>query len=179
MHKDILSNQAFEIFFKEYYLSVYDYLFRCTGDESLAKDLAQTTFLRIYEHRDKIGKVDSAKAFLYTIARHLYWNYSKHEKVKTHYTEINPCDEIDDRNFLQEVTKTETIRILRNAVQQLPPRTREIISLNMEGKNNNEVAEILNISVNTVKTLKKSAYAILRDSLSKEYLIFLLFLIGD
>lgn len=40
---------------------------------------------------------------------------------------------------------------------------KKIILLNLQGKNNNEVAEELNISVNTVKSLKKSAYMTLRS----------------
>ncbi|WP_373733485.1 RNA polymerase sigma factor [Bacteroides heparinolyticus] len=179
MDRDILSDRAFEIFFREYYSSVFDFLYRYTGDENLSKDLAQTTFLRIYEQREKIVKVNSAKAFLYTIARHLYWNHSKHEKISMNYADQFSEDDIDDYNFLHEVTRDETIRILRYAIRQLPSRSREVILLNMEGKNNVEVAETLNISLNTVKSLKKTAYVVLRKILSKEYIALLICLLGD
>ena len=88
-------------------------------------------------------------------------------------------DGIDDCNFLHEVTRDETIRILRYAIRQLPSRSREIILLNMDGKNNVEVAETLNISLNTVKSLKKTAYVVLRKILSKEYITLLICLLGD
>ena len=65
------------------------------------------------------------------------------------------------------------------AIALLPPRTREIIRLNLEGMNNTEVAEELQISVNTVKDLKKSAYVVLRNLLSKNYFLILIFLLGD
>lgn len=83
---------------------------------------------------------------------------------------------MDDDNYLQEVTLRETIRILYAAIDRLPPQSQKIILLNLQGKNNNEVAEELNISVNTVKSLKKSAYMTLRKYVGKEYLWLLIFL---
>jgi RNA polymerase sigma-70 factor (ECF subfamily) len=70
------------------------------------------------------------------------------------------------------------LRILHQAIDTLPPQTRKIILLGLNGKNNNEIAEALNISVNTVKSLKKSAYTSLRGQL-KDPMLFLLFLLID
>ena len=50
--------------------------------------------------------------------------------------------------------------------------------LNLEGKTNAYVAEELGISGNTVKCLKKAAYETLREALSKNYFVILMFLLG-
>ena len=86
---------------------------------------------------------------------------------------------MDDYDFLQEVTRQETMRMLYVAIDQLPPQTRNVILLNLEGKTNPEVAEELGISVNTVKCLKKSAYETLRGTLSQNYFVILIFLLGE
>ena len=86
--------------------------------------------------------------------------------------------EAKDPDFLHEITYQETLRILHQAIDTLPPQTRKIILLGLNGKNNNEIAEALNISVNTVKSLKKSAYTSLRGQL-KDPMLFLLFLLID
>ena len=49
----------------------------------------------------------------------------------------------------------------------------------MEGNSNVEVGELLGVSINTVKTLKKNGYSALREMLSKEYLILLLILLEE
>ncbi|MFR1241668.1 MAG: LuxR C-terminal-related transcriptional regulator [Butyricimonas faecihominis] len=49
----------------------------------------------------------------------------------------------------------------------------------LDGKNNNEIAETLDISINTVKTLKKNAYKFLRESLGSRNLYILLFLLKN
>ena len=81
----IQTNKDFEVFFRENFPSVYAFMKRYTGDDELAADLAQETFIRVYERRDEIVSVDYGKAFLYTVARHLYWNHCKHQRAKENY----------------------------------------------------------------------------------------------
>ena len=169
----IQTNKDFEVFFRENFPSVYAFMKRYTGDDELAADLAQETFIRVYERRDEIVSVDYGKAFLYTVARHLYWNHCKHQRAKENYFAQLDESNVDDYDFLQEVTRQETMRMLYVAIDQLPPQTRNVILLNLEGKTNPEVAEELGISVNTVKTQKRKAYAFLREELKHLFIIFL------
>lgn len=156
---------------------MYLFLKHYTGDDELAADLAQDVFTRIFEQ--KIPLEQCGRAYLYTMARHLYWHYRRHREVEEAYAaDMQAAEEADDNNFLTEVTAQETLRILYAAIDQLPSRARQIIRLNLEGKSNAEVAELLQISLNTVKDLKKTAYVTLRTLLSKEYLLILLQLIG-
>ena len=175
----IQTNKDFEVFFRENFPSVYAFMKRYTGDDELAADLAQETFIRVYERRDEIVSVDYGIALLYTVARHLYWNHCKHQGVKENYFAQLDEGNVDDYDFLQEVTRQETMRMLYVAIDQLPPQTRNVILLNLEGKTNPEVAEELGISVNTVKCLKKSAYETLRGTLSQNYFVILIFLLGE
>lgn len=175
---DISSQKAFRKFFEDFHPAVYAFLLDYTGDEELSRDLAQDTFLKIYERRAEIDSVRHAKAYLYTTARRLYWDHLKHAQVEHHYRASQQEDSPnDDPFFLQAVTHRETLRILYSAIDRLPPQTRRIVLLHLEGKDNHEVADTLGISVNTVKSLKKSAYASLRSTLSGEYalLLFVLF----
>lgn len=173
----IQSDSEFESFFKEFFPAVYAFVRKYTGDDELAADLAQEAFVKVYERRAEIGSVESGRAYLYTVARHLYWSHCKRKQVEEKYVSTLDEDDGDDYDFLKEVTWQETLRILHTAIDQLPAQTREIILLNLEGKNNAEVAELLNMSVNTVKYLKKGAYVILRELLSKEYLLLLIILL--
>ena len=106
------------------------------------------------------------------MARNLYFNYYKHEKIKEQVLAVEGEEECE-LSWLDEVTAIETIRLLYAAIDKLAPQTRKIILLNLQGKNNNEVAEILGISVNTVKSMKKSAYNVLRKYLDRDGLLLL------
>lgn len=172
----IRSHNEFRKFFNEFFPSVYA-LMRKYTEEEVALDLTQEAFLRLYESRMEFESLENAKAFLYTIARHLYFNYYKRERLRENADFLNVIEEVDEDNYLQEVMSRETIRILYAAIDQLPSQTRKIILLNLQGKSNGEVAVELHISVNTVKSMKKSAYLTLRKLMDKEYLWLLLFLL--
>jgi RNA polymerase sigma-70 factor (ECF subfamily) len=62
------------------------------------------------------------------------------------------------------IVKEETLRLLEEAVEKLPSQTKEVIKRSMKGMTVQQVADSLEISVNTVKTLKSRAYRILKDS---------------
>ena len=169
-------NRNFEKFFKANFSSVYVFMKHYTGDSELAADLTQEAFVRLLEYGDEIILEKYGKAYLYTVARRLYWHHCRHQKAEENYiSRLNENNE-DDYNLLKEITRQETIQVLRVAINKLPPKVKQIILLNLEGKSNAEVGELLQISLNTVKDLKKSAYVVLRKLLSKDYFIFLLWL---
>ena len=70
----------------------------------------------------------------------------------------------------------ETFRILSEAIEKLPTQMRAIMQLALEGKKNAEIAERLNVSPETVHTLKKVAYKKLRAFLTDYYYCLLLFI---
>ena len=62
------------------------------------------------------------------------------------------------REITEEDTNEEEVyRLLFKSIDQLPPRCREIFVLQMEGKKNEEIAQTLGLSIETVKTQKKRA----------------------
>lgn len=54
---------------------------------------------------------------------------------------------------------------VQRAVQGLPTQTRRVIELSMEDMTVEKIAEMMQISPNSVKTLKKAGYRILREKL--------------
>ena len=153
----IVSHKEFKAFFESFFLPVYTLLRRYTGESELARDFAQ-------------------EAFTYTVARNIYLDHCKHQRIRERYKAHLDEEDAEDGDFLKEVTRQETFRILYEAIDKLPAQSRSIILLNLKGNNNSEVAEALHISVNTVKSLKKSAYVALRKLLSKDILMILLVL---
>ena len=71
----------------------------------------------------------------------------------------------------------ESYRIISQAIDALPPQSARVIKLSLDGKQNKEIAELLGISVNTVKTLKYRSLESLKTSL-KDYFYILLILLG-
>lgn len=176
--KMLINNNSFKSFFQEYFEPVFQFARKYTADEAIARDIAQDSFIKLYERRADFDVMEKAKSFVYITARNLCLDHLKHKKIEHQYAQNIKIEgeEAEEQFFLEEVTYQETLRILRAAIDQLPPQTREVILVSLDGKNNNEIAETLDISVNTVKTLKKNAYKSLREILGKHYLFILLLL---
>ena len=179
MDKMLINTNNFKFFFQEYFEPVFQFARKYTENDAIARDFTQDAFIKLYEKRKDFDAIEKAKSFLYTTTRNLCLNYLKHKKIELQYfQEVKIEDEeAEEQFYLEEVTYQETLRILRTAIDQLPPQTREVILVSLDGKNNNEIAETLDISVNTVKTLKKNAYKSLRESLGSRNLYILLFLL--
>lgn len=174
----ITSRKEFKVFFETFFLPVYNLMQRYTGESELSRDFTQEAFTRVFEHREEFETMENAKAFVYTVARRIYLDYCKHQKIKAEYRarlEEEKAEEEED--FLAEVTRQEAFRILYEAIDKLPPQTRSIILLNLKGLNNTEISGQLGVSVNTVKSLKKRAYVTLRTLLSRDMLMILFILI--
>ena len=115
------------------------------------------------------------KAFLYTAVRNKALNELEHSKVVYEYAQ-NVIEKKKDSFFHDAIVEEETYRIVSEAIDKLPDQMKAIMQLALEGKKNAEIADRLNISTETVHTLKKIAYKKLRENL-KDYYYFLLFFI--
>jgi len=65
-------------------------------------------------------------------------------------------------NHSLEHFKNEAYSLIYNAIQTLSPREKQVIELTLDGLKNPEIAKQLDVSVNTVKTLKSRAFKTLR-----------------
>ena len=173
----IVSHKEFKAFFETFFIPVYTLMQRYTGERELSRDFTQEAFVRVFEHWGEFETEENAKAFLYIVARRIYLDHCKHQKIENQYQNRVNEEELEEYDFLKEVTQQEVSRILYDAVDKLPSQTRSIILLNLKGFNNTEVADRLGVSVNTIKSLKKSAYVTLRTLLSKDLLMILFVLV--
>ncbi|PTR01558.1 RNA polymerase sigma-70 factor (ECF subfamily) [Mucilaginibacter yixingensis] len=154
---------AFKLIFEEYYQRLSYFTRTIVGDEE-AEDIVQETFVKLWERADTFDNTTSIKAFLYLTAKNACLNVTRHNKIiKLHETQAT---EVSEDNLLFNIIRHEVIGEIRAAVDQLPEGYRKVIYLSyFEGKTNQETAEMLNISINTVKTQKLRGFKILREVL--------------
>lgn len=141
------------------------------NDLQSSEDIVQESFISLWNNRDTIESPSHLKAFLYQVTRNNSLNHLKHQKIKDeHHTEI--ISQLStDNHFINFVIEEETERLLLQTEKELAPKCKEIFLLSIKGQTNNEIADKLGISVNTVKTQKKIAYKVLKTKLSEVVLI--------
>lgn len=164
--------KAFERLFRAFYPSLCAVAMRFILERDAAEDIVQEVFIKLWNKREDYQKIPSLKTFLYVAVKNQCFNYIRDKKTIVDYT----CPEVLNREelFVNSVIEEETYRIIDDAVNALPVQSARIIKLSMDGKQNKEIAELLGISVNTVKTLKYNALSNLKRALNDYFYLLLL-----
>lgn len=150
-----------------------------------AENIVQDIFLMLWEKRDALRVDVSLTAYLFTLVKNKCIDFLRHRMVEQMYSENIQHEYNEELNvklfalesFDHNFSSEEDIEtLLRNAIDKLPERCRLIfIKSRIEGKKYKEIAEELNLSVNTVEGQISIALKKLREEL-KDYLPLLLFL---
>lgn len=169
------NKREFDLFFKKYYTLFLSFACRYRLDTEEARDIVQDVFIAFWEQHENFSSIVAIKAFFYRSIANRCLNHLKHEDVKSRYAE-SQIQEMQSEEFIQEnIIREEVSFIVRKKIKELTPREQEIIILSLQNKSNQEIADLLSLSVPTVKTHKMHAYARLRAEL--EELRFLLLIL--
>lgn len=164
----------FKQVFNQYFNSLVLFADRYLKEREECESLVQDTFLALWENRLEFPDEISIKAYLYTTVRNKSLNVLKHRKVEQEYMNDVLQEEDAELYYMKSVIEEETHRLVFTAIDSLPEHARKVCLLHLEGLDNQEIANELKISLNTVKFHKKNAYQLLRDKLKdKFYLLFL------
>jgi len=165
----------FDIVFRELYPALCFFAFKIMNNRAAAEDIAQESFIKIWERRDTFQKWNVLKSYLYTTVKNASINWSKkinfQENVKK---EMVRGDISEERYLFESLVAAEVMRELTTAMEKLSPQTKEVVKLiYYEGRKIKEVAAILGISASTVKTLKARALVKLKGNIGFIILYFL------
>ena len=167
-----LNEQGFHDIFNKYYVTLCLFANQYTENQETSADIVQDSFAKLWQIREDFFYLHQVKAFLYTAVRNKALNELEHSKVVYEYAQ-NVIEKKKDSFFHDAIVEEETYRIVSEAINKLPDQMKAIMQLSLEGKKNAEIADRLNISTETVHTLKKIAYKKLRENL-KDYYYFLI-----
>lgn len=168
-------NGRFEALYRQYFGRVFRF-FRSFGvADGEAQDLAQETFTRIYEHFDQYR--EGGWSYIETTARNVLYNWVRAGKTAKRSGEIV---EIDDPDIAfdppapeapdyaeRDHAERQKARLAR-AIGELSEGQREVLRLSMLGFTYKEIAEILKITVDAVKSRRRDALRHLRARLGDQ-----------
>ncbi|MDR1403367.1 MAG: RNA polymerase sigma-70 factor [Tannerellaceae bacterium] len=170
------SYKDFTKLYEIYAPRLYAFAYKLIPSESIAKDIVQETFIKVWENRATIDSNRPFKAFIFTVARnHLSNELRNHiNRMETvshpEILEHKGYGRITHNDMEEEFSLTELIKSLEQAKQKLTPRQRELFELNKEkGLSVTEITERTNLSEQSVRNQLSQAMQRLRKEL-KNYL---------
>ena len=162
---------AFNELVYTYVEQLLDYGYYLTGDRASAEDIAQEVFCWLWDNRLTLHVQISLRAYLLTAVRHRALDLRRRTQRETRgqglYAREAVIEATSGRALGPEddVLAGELSLILREAIDSLPQRRREILRLRWEQLSYSEIARTLGISVKTVEAQVTRAFETLREFL--------------
>ena len=167
--------EDFEVFMKNYQNMVYSTAVRMLGNEADAEDISQEVFLKACERYEELSRSHRAGDWLKTVTTNLCLNHLSryrsrwrffsemfHEDTGEDYAATLPAPEVHEKN-LAEAEQRET---LETALKKLPANQRvPLVLYHFEEMSYEEIARVMDLSVETVRTHLKVARLNLRRAL--------------
>jgi RNA polymerase sigma-70 factor (ECF subfamily) len=156
--------RAFAELVDRYQNRLLNFVYRTVGDRERAEDLVQEVFIRVYRHLHRFDRSKKFSTWVYTIASNLAKNELRNRSRNplVLFQTIKGRGEDDDRpvDFEDPGTRPDDLyrkRHLRALVEEtvaaLPEHHREVFVLReLEGKSYEEIAEITDCNLGTVKS---------------------------
>jgi len=170
---------AFNFLIEKYRKAIVNFMYRMVHNQSIAEELAQDVFLRVYRSRETYRAEAKFTTWLYRIATNLGVNYArdtKHERsAQTIYLdqpdqETGTTPDVADAHASveEELVRDERMQAIRKHVMALPERQRTAVLMHKyQGLDYKEIGAVLHLSESATKSLLFRAYQTLRERLKE------------
>ncbi len=169
---------GFDKLYRKYSLKIYQFSFSILKSREDAEGIVQDVFYKVWEKRDTIKEHLSFQSYLFTIANNTSISLIRKRLKETRYITYLKSIQIPslDSPVSAEIEFVELKNKSYDLIDQLPGRQKQIYLLSREdGLSYHEIADELNISVNTVENHMVRALKFLRKNLKRMSLVSLLY----
>lgn len=163
-------DESFRSLYDDHFDRVVGYLIRIGVPRDEAREIAQDAFMRVYERMENVR--GSPVVYLYTTARNLAWNRHrdahalKRGGVRVSLDGIDPASRAPSaESVLVERERKDRIRF---AIGTLPKGMQQALLLRLDGRAYKDIATVLGITIDAVKSRIHDAKVRLREQLGEE-----------
>lgn len=169
---------AFTMLVRRHQNALINFFYHLCYDRMIAEDLTQEVFVKLYTHLDTYEPRSKFTSFLFKVAKNLWIDQLRKNNPHPRPVSMDaPIYDGEQETFRDKIdshepspaevaAKTETVNLLHRAIQRLPEEHRMVVILSeIQGLRYEEIGEILNIPVGTVKSRMHHAIERLKDLL--------------
>lgn len=167
---------AFTRVYEKYHRYLYALAIRFLKDSEMAEDAVQQVFVKLWITTRDINIEVNVKNYLYSMTKNYILNQIRDNKeiisINYEYAQADIQDENAD--IIKMIEDTQLTDLLYKGINSLPQQKKEICRKKIEeNKTNQEIADEMGISVNTVKSHYQESIKILRNYFQKIIMIFI------
>ena len=158
----------FKTLYTTYFKDVQRYISLFEPSGNSLDELTQDVFVRIWEKRNYLEKVDSFKGYLFMVTRNVVFNYLRGLKVQQKVKELSEVEGAGRNEPEDQLLFKQYYRIALEAMEKLPPGRRKVLKMSVDdGLTLDEIAVELQISRAGVKKQLYAATAFVRAYLQE------------
>ncbi len=161
------NRQAFAQFYELHIQHLYRYIFLFTRSKQDAEEILQDIFIKIWEQREKLPHIASAREYLFKMAKNKLLDNIRHQQIRHRVQmELRRTNEFAAGTTADQCAYKEYYQVVQQAIEKLPPKRKLIFRLNIEnGLSQEEIATQLHISKSVVQKQLYSATHFVRQYL--------------
>ncbi|MBN8836347.1 MAG: RNA polymerase sigma-70 factor [Sphingobacteriia bacterium] len=159
---------AFTQIFYYYTQRIYQYIFTKTKSKTVTEEIVQEVFIKLWKKREDLSHIENHQSYIFSMAANKTYDWLKkmalEEKIRLHTWQT-----IQDFSNITEETLNlnESKELIDEAVEHLSPQRKKIFLLSREhGLSRAEIAEELNLSINTVNNHLNEALRLVKEHLN-------------
>lgn len=167
--------EAFQELFYSWHRPLCFFASRIIKDQDVAEDLVQDVFVAFWKYDlSAFPNEKTIRTFLYTSVRNGCLNYLRDLEIRARNDrKAVPESEEDQDCFLLRQMESEVVTELFEAIDELPERCREIFYMAyLQEKEEKQIAELLRVSVNTVKTAKTTGQGLSERTVGRTFRLY-------
>jgi RNA polymerase sigma-70 factor (ECF subfamily) len=158
---------AFDTVFRAHYPQLVRFAESIVRDRASAEEIAQEVMLELWRRREALEVEQSFRAYLMRSVRNRALNHVRHQRIVARELAAAAIEIPESAGTDAETLGFELERVVRDAIRNLPERSREVFTMSREqGLKYAEIARVLDISVKTVEKRMGQALSELRDRLA-------------
>jgi RNA polymerase sigma-70 factor (ECF subfamily) len=144
---------AFRRVFDKYRNKIYSIAWKIAGEKTIAEDVVQEVFIKLWLHKENLATVENFNAYLNTIVRnHIFNSLRKVANEQTFLQKLRPPQLQYNKEVFDSVCYHELENLVHQAICQLTPQQKKVYNLSrLDGLKHEEIAEKMGISRSTVK----------------------------
>lgn len=165
--------KAFDCLYARYVLYLTNIALKKTTSIDIAKECVQDVFISLYHKKNELQTTTSLKAYLFiALQNKIYNHYQKQLNRIKHEKSAGNALEIVEHDLGEQYDSKILVQQIHQKINELPPKCRKVFLMSRDDQfSYKEIAEQLNISVNTVDQHIQKALRILRNSFGKMLMI--------
>lgn len=167
------NDKVFRYLYNKYAATLRYFAAKYIDDDATIEDVIQDAFLNLWEKRGEFKTENTIKAYLYKIVRSFSVDTIRRRNIANRHAEQIFLEKDDQEFFLENIVESEVFQMIQIVFNELSPACREVYQLSLNGKSHEEISQLLDISINTVKKHKNNANHYMREKL-KHVLLFLI-----